>query len=61
MAQSILSEYRRSRVAQFIAAQIFVRQLLNGAYALVPDIFEVIEAFFKFTAALLLRRLSECL
>jgi hypothetical protein len=44
-----------------IATHYIVRQLLNGAYALVPDIFEVIEAFFKFTAALLLRRLSECL
>jgi hypothetical protein len=32
VAQGILSEYRRPRVAQFIAAQIFVRQLLDGAY-----------------------------
>ena len=61
MANRVFGEGRRPRVAQSIADQIIFRHLPDGADALMPNIFEIVEAFFKFAAALLLRRFRKCL
>ena len=60
VAQSIFRECRGAWVAQFIADEVFVSQVLDGPHALLANILEIVETLFKFTAPLLLSRLGEC-